>query len=149
VSDFPARPASEVEWEDLLVRVEITPRALRAAVDDAPAGHPAVLRALGGAVARERRLEGLLEGLREGKPVRLAATEGAETGTEAELLDEFSRLRARNFARVQRRGIDVWDWKSDTEEGTLTAYQALLMTTRADGALLAATRAAGREGRRG
>ena len=147
MSDHPARPASEVEWEDLLVRMEITPRALRAAVDDAPAAHPAVLRALGGAVARERRLEGLLDDLREGKPVRLAGeADGGGTGTEAELLDEFSRLRGRNFARVQRRGIDVWDWKSDTEDGTLTAYQALLMTTRADGALLAATRAAGREG---
>ncbi|HYW05393.1 MAG TPA: hypothetical protein VE913_00475 [Longimicrobium sp.] len=147
MSDFPARPASEVEWEDLLVRMEITPRALRAAVSDAPAGHSAILRELGGAVARERWLEGLLDDLREGKPVRLAAVpDGGESGTEAELLDEFSRLRGRNFARVQRRGIDVWDWKSDTEDGTLTAYQALLMTTRADGALLAATRAAGREG---
>ena len=36
---YAARPLSEVEWEELLVRYELTPRALRVALDDGdPAG---------------------------------------------------------------------------------------------------------------
>jgi hypothetical protein len=33
-SIHPAAPPSEVEWEELLVRYELTPRALRAALED-------------------------------------------------------------------------------------------------------------------
>ena len=35
VGAHPEAPPSEVEWEDLLVRVELAPRALRLALDDA------------------------------------------------------------------------------------------------------------------
>ncbi|HEX7239580.1 MAG TPA: hypothetical protein VF263_04910, partial [Longimicrobiaceae bacterium] len=38
----PPLPPSVAEWEDLLVRLEIAPRALRAALEDAPADHPDV-----------------------------------------------------------------------------------------------------------
>ena len=35
---YPQRPPSEVEWEELLVKYEITPRALRLAAEDAGPG---------------------------------------------------------------------------------------------------------------
>ena len=44
---FAARPPSEIEWEDLLVRYEIGPRALRLALDDGDAGGPARERVCG------------------------------------------------------------------------------------------------------
>ena len=45
--DLPERPPSEVEWEELLVKLDIAPRALRVAVDDAGGDTPAVRAAAG------------------------------------------------------------------------------------------------------
>lgn len=143
---LPARPPSEVEWEELLVRLEIAPRALRIAVDEAPAGHPAVREALLDGVAAETALQAAVEAMVDGR----AAPEGMgieRAGADAaHLLGRFAQLRARTFAMVQRRGLNVWEWTS--QGGTwpgATAWQLLQAAARTDGRLLDAVRRAGRE----
>src|SRR6185503_12389491 len=69
---YPAAPLSEVEWEELLVRYELTPRALRAALDDAVleggAGERVgdLLRAL---VVNELLVTELFAAMRDARPV--------------------------------------------------------------------------------
>ena len=151
LAELPERPASEVEWEDLLVRLEIVPRALRMAVDDA-GGDSAELRSvLAQAVGREAWWGDRLGDLREGRGFYPQAGFGPVTidgreATAGELVEAFTRLRNENFAQVQRRGLGVWGWRSvlDDGSGSMTAYQALQLMARMDGALLAALRATGR-----
>ena len=64
----------------------------------------------------------------------------------AGLLAQFTRLRARTFALVQRRGLNVWEWTSRGRgpfQGA-TAYQFLQAVASSDGELLAAVRGAAR-----
>lgn len=150
----PPRPPSIAEWEDLLVRLDIAPRAVRVAVDDARGEGPGVLRVLQVALARESWFTEVIAALREGRPVSLGVAfapvaaggdpERAEEGAR-ELCWAFESARSRNFAQVQRRGLGVWDWESPLEEGgTLSTFQALSGLARADGETLAMVRAAGR-----
>jgi hypothetical protein len=144
---FPARPDDVAGWEELLVRLELAPRVLRNTLeelDDSPtAVRQAVLPSLVGLVARELAATESLRALREG--------EGwpAGTGPEAipggrvarEWLVHFAELRARNFAAVQRRGLDVWDWAAPhPEHGTVTAFQLLSRLAQEDGRTLAEIR---------
>lgn len=144
------RPPSEVEWEDLLVRLEITPRALRLAVDDGGGDSPELRRTLGAVVGREAWWGDRLRDIREGRgfdgkvafgPVQVDGREA----TAPELVAIFARLRDQNFAQVQRRGLGVWDWKAPTDggSGTITAYQALQLMARMDAQTLAELRAGG------
>lgn len=144
---LPARPPSEVEWEDLLVRLEIMPRALRVAIEDAPAGHPGVVRALRAGVAAETALQRMLEAMVDGREAPDAAGGEGMDGDAAGLLAEYARLRTRSFVMVQRRGLNVWDWRvrGGPYPGA-TAYQLFQAAARTDGMLLAAVRAAGRAG---
>ncbi len=144
---LPARPPSEVEWEDLLVRVEIAPRALRVAVEDAPGDHPAVIGVLRRGVEGEMALQATLEAIVEGREAGEApGGEGLPDDAEA-LLSEYIRLRMRSFVMVQRRGLNVWDWtvRGGPYDGA-TAYQLFLAAAQMDGHLLAALRAAARAG---
>ncbi len=147
-TDFPARPPSEVEWEELLVRLEVTPRALRLAVEDAGGDTPELRAALAGIVAHEEWLAKLLDDLRERRPGSAFAGPGAAAEAPAEpaarLAATFARLRDRNFAQVQRRGLGVWEWASSVDGRPVTAYQVLQWTARMDGEMLAALRARGR-----
>lgn len=152
----PQRPPSIAEWEDLLVRLDIAPRALRVAVDDAGEGNAEVLRVLQVTVAREGWFGTLVEALREGREVSLdfaVAPVGLERAREEvraaearELCWAFESLRARTFAQVQRRGVGVWEWESAVAGGggVVSVYQALVALSRADGETLAMIRAAGR-----
>jgi hypothetical protein len=142
---LPARPPSEVEWEDLLVRLEIMPRALRVAIEDAPAGHPGVVQALRTGVAAEAALQRMLEAMVDGCEVSDGGVEGMD-GDAAGLLAEYARLRTRSFVMVQRRGLNVWDWqvRGGPCRGA-TAYQLFQAAAQMDGMLLAAVRGAGRE----
>lgn len=144
---LPARPASEVEWEDLLVRVEIAPRALRVAVEDAPAGHRGVTEALRMGVMAEAVLQDMLEAIVEGRDARNGfGLEGMEHDPQV-LLACYARLRTRSFAMVQRRGLNVWDWtvRGGAYPGA-TAYQLFQGAARMDGMLLDAVRQAARGG---
>jgi hypothetical protein len=139
--DLPPRPPSEVEWEDLLVRLELMPKALRILLEE-PGPELAAIRPLVEGLARK---EGWLgeylqsasgeDGFREAGRV-----EPADGAAAAEL---FVRLRARNFAMLQRRGLVVWDWGGSAPDGTpATAYQVLSRTVRNDVESLAAIREA-------
>lgn len=141
------RPASVGDWEELLVRLEITPRALRNAIEDATPGDPAVREQITLAVVHETLCLDRLERLREGRSI-VADAGGVippgEQDTPA-LLEAFARLRGRTFATVQRRGLEVWDWTSPLiPDGTLTVYPLLRALSAHDGRILAEVRAAGR-----
>ena len=145
---LPARPPSEVEWEDLLVRVEIAPRALRVAVEDAPAGHPGVEEALGMGVMGEMALQEMVAAMVDGRALPQETPDaGFSFHGAAELVAEYARLRHRSFVMVQRRGIDVWDWRvrGGAYDGA-TAYQLFQAAAQTDGTLLAAIRGAARGG---
>lgn len=143
---LPARPPSEVEWEDLLVRLEIMPRALRVAVEDAPADSAAVAGALRAGVHAEAALQEMLEAMVDGRELSADFAAVTETaGDPRALLAEYARLRMRSFVMVQRRGLNVWDWTvRGGPFGGATAYQLFQAAARSDGELLAAVRAAGR-----
>lgn len=142
---LPARPPSEVEWEDLLVRVEIAPRALRVAVEDAPGDRPEVTAVLRRGVQGEMALQALLEAILEGREAGEAPGAEGLPADPAALLDEYIRLRMRSFVMVQRRGLNVWDWtvRGGPYDGA-TAYQLFQAAARMDGRLLAALRGAAR-----
>lgn len=144
---IPPRPASVGDWEELLVRLEIAPRALRNAVEDATPGDPAVRKQLEIAVAHETLCLDRLERLREGRPIPADVAGGTPSGEQdtPALLQAFARLRGRAFSTVQRRGLEVWGWTSPLiPDGTLTTYRLLRALSAHDARLLAATRATGR-----
>lgn len=134
---YAERPDSVGEWEDLLVRLEIVPRVARNAVEDVRDA-AAARQVLNEAVEREREAGRLLE-----------AAAGIERGAPGEEMQEdddplgrvrrFAGLRARTFAMVQRRGLDVWDWRV---EGDGTVYQLLRWLAEHDASLLTRLRAA-------
>jgi hypothetical protein len=58
-------------------------------------------------------------------------------------MDRFVQSRNRNFAIVQRRGIDVWEWEGPAAiHGGGTVYQLLAYLAGRDAASLAALRGA-------
>jgi hypothetical protein len=141
---FPERPPSEVEWEELLARLDLAPRAFQLASDDA-AGNPRVEPVLASAFALENWFAVALKELRAGGmiPLDFGFTRAAGGATTArEVLEGFSALRARNFAALQRRGIDVWEWSAATKEegGRVTTFQAASAVVEMDGRHLAVLR---------
>jgi hypothetical protein len=155
ISEADVRPPTIAEWEELLIRLEIAPRALRIAVEEAPDTHSlrAALRTL---LADEALRIRQIDAMTEGAPlpaVADAASADAQALAESNdvsaerLAVEFARVRARLFARAQRRGIEVWNWAGALPDGTtLSAYQLLAGAMRHDAELLATVRAAVREG---
>jgi hypothetical protein len=145
---LPETPPSEVEWEDLLFRLELMLRALRVVLEDAPgAPRPSgVDEILEEMVRRERFVGDFLE--RAAAPVEAekgAAARSDPTGEDPVQL--FLRLRARNFAMVQRRGIEVWKWSGWAEDdGRATVYQVLSQLAAGDVAALAELRGHARKG---
>jgi hypothetical protein len=140
-----------VEWEDLLVRLEIVPRALRLAVEDvgdSRAARDIITRAVG---SEWWVHQVLLPALRSGTPApgnpsaSLDIERNENEPDAAALAATFTSLRDRNFAQIQRRGLGVWDWRSEVEggSGSFTAYQLMQWMARTDGELLAALRASG------
>lgn len=138
---FPPRPPSEVEWEDLLVRVEIAPRALRIAVEEARADRALLAEALRTGLRSEAMLQRALEAIIDGREGDDGAGIPDVPGDPDALVAEYGRLRYRSFLMVQRRGINVWDWtvRGGTWDGA-TAYQLFQAAARRDGVLLARVR---------
>lgn len=155
LSSVPAQPPAMAEWEDLLVRLDIAPRAVRVAVDDIAEPGEEVLRVLQLAAAREVWYSGVIENLRLGQsfspnvsfgPITFGEEGEAEReGTALDLCRAFEATRNRNFAQVQRRGVEVWTWEAPLAGGgSVTVYQALAAMALADAETLAMIRAAGR-----
>jgi hypothetical protein len=137
IAGLAATPAAVAEWEDLLVRLEIMPRALRAALEDAGGGDADLTATLRALLARERRV---------GRWLEVAAFGSAEKDLPAPdgdarwLAERFEAVRARNFAMVQRRGVDVWAWAGEFDGAAVTVNQLLSWLVRSDAAVLAALR---------
>lgn len=150
IATIPPRPESVAEWEDLLVRLEIAPRVVRNAIDEVvDAGEAS--RVLSEAATRERTIGRWLETASRIDRTRGAdRVAGAPGKDPAELAYRFASLRARTFAMVQRRGLDVWQWEGALGEGpSVTAHQLLFWLARRDARLLADLRNAAMGGRAG
>jgi hypothetical protein len=134
-------PPSEVEWEELLVRYELGPRALRVALDDAPDDAETAERIrvlLTALVLNEMWVGVLFEAMRDGRSPPAKPRMAPQPTYE-----RYAELRRRNFATVQRRGIEVWTWRTQ-DPGTVTAHQVILASTALDGETLAGIRQAAR-----
>ncbi|MET0395483.1 MAG: hypothetical protein ABW277_01520 [Longimicrobiaceae bacterium] len=141
--DAPPHPAHVADWEELLVRLEIAPRALRVTLEDAPADNPQVRAVVARAAAGERVFQRAMEAMQAGDPLPDLAPPAAEEGDgdTCSLAEAFTSLRMRTFAMAQRRGVDVWAWQAADAEGrTLTVYQLFTRMVREDARLLAALR---------
>lgn len=149
IATLPPQPESVAEWEDLLVRLEIVPRVVRNTIDEV-VNAAAASRVLSEAARREREIGAWLETASRMEGVRSGDDLAADSaGDPAELAYRFASLRARTFAMVQRRGLDVWQWQASLRDGpAVTAHQLLFWLTRRDARLLADLRnaAAGGQG---
>lgn len=141
---LPRRPPSEVEWEDLLVRLEIVPRVVRNTLEAVRRDDPRVADLLRERVTTEARVGRWLESLVPGAAAAQSRDpEPADRGDADALSHRFSSLRARTFAMVQRRGVEVWEWEGALEPGRpVTVYQVLRWLALGDAAALAALREA-------
>ena len=143
---YPAVPPSEVEWEELLVRYELTPRALRAALDDVELEGDARVRVgdlLRSLVANELQVTELFAAMRDGLPVQVNPRVEVMSAEPRAAYERFAALRGRNFAAVQRRGLEVWGWRAEAPgRGTVTAHQLILASTAFDAETLAGVREA-------
>jgi hypothetical protein len=150
IAVLPARPESVAEWEELLVRLEIVPRVVRNTVDEVVdvAGASSLLAE---AADRELTVGAWLEsaasiGPRDRAPVEAVGAANDPTA----LALRFASLRARTFAMVQRRGLEVWSWEAPLEGGgTVTVHQLLSWLARRDAGLLTELRDATANGRVG
>ena len=142
LAGLPAQPPSIAEWEELLVRFEIMPRALRASLDTASEAAPALTGTLAELLRREREVGRWLERASGWEPSVAEAGSPDERGlAERDLADRFSAVRARNFAMLQRRGLDVWGWSGETADGgSATVFQLLPWLLGADARALAELR---------
>lgn len=134
---LPRRPDSEFEWEDLLLRIELMPRALNVELENAGGRCPPGM--LADLVDRESLVHHHLERAASG-----ASSDGTgdlpiigeapQVGMSiADCVDRFVRLRNRNFAMLQRRGINVWDWTVEVEPSVpATVFQLLSLLVRRD-----------------
>jgi hypothetical protein len=146
VSIYPVAPPSEVEWEELLVRYELGPRALRAALDDAEPDGAArervgdLLRAL---VVNELQVDRLFAAMRDGRPIGGETRIETMSGDPRAAYERYAALRGRNFAAVQRRGLEVWTWRAEAPgTGPVTAHQLIVASTALDAETLAGVREA-------
>jgi len=144
---FPPRPPGIAEWEDLLVRYEIGPRAVRVALadaDDRAAAPDAVLDQLRALLVHEAQAEALLAAMRDRGRVREDVRVEIQPADARGLYQRYQRLRERNFNAVQRRGREVWDWQAEQPAGggRISAYQLLNAGAELDGEALALIRGA-------
>jgi len=145
---YPAEPVDIAEWEDLLVRFEIMPRALRNTLERV-AAEGAAREALLKLLAREEWAVETFGALREGNAASAppAETEVATDpgGDLEDLAVRIAQRRAKNFAQVQRRGLEVWGWSAMLgEHEKVTTFQLLRWLVAGDVAALAALRGAAR-----
>lgn len=135
IADLPRLPAEIPEWEDLLVRFEIMARALRVTMEEARLSAAAAAPILRRILREEAELAAWLHRATTGEEPHEAspAHQNAAGDDPRRLADRFASLRARNFAMLQRRGIDVWEWSAPLgDAGPVTAYQMVTGLVQAD-----------------
>lgn len=121
-AEFPQEPPSVAEWEDLLVRFEIMPRALSQALEQL-AGEAGASDELSALVHREEWAAAWLEAIRT-RSAHPTSTAAPVSGPVS--LDRFRALRARNFAMLQRRGVEIWSWRAHDGKGDApTVHQVI------------------------
>lgn len=146
---LPPYPADVAEWEELLLRFELGPRALRFVLEDLDPLPSPVLESLNHLVTMELWTAGALEAMRTGEVVRervgLSHADPREfPAAVRKRLQEYVALRSDNFGGLQRRGLEVWDWSAKLEGGgAVSAYQAVRRALQIDAEVLAAVRGAG------
>lgn len=144
---LPARPDSLPGWEDLLVRFEIMPRALRVTLEEAGRDPSTAAKILRRILESEALFSAWIEAASPGGSPpdgpgdpreELPRPPGAGgTSDPRALADRFGSLRSRNFAMLQRRGVDVWEWTAALDgAGPVTAYQMVSALVREDAAAL-------------
>lgn len=146
LAGVPAEPPGIAEWEELLVRVELAPRALRAALEEAGEHAAAVRERLVRVVQDEIRWGEMMNALRRGDPVPTRSADAPPLPSHVRAPDDLLRsateLRGRTSAQVQRRGLEVWRWRAPTSDGEpCSAYRLLTAMVRGDARHLAALRA--------
>lgn len=143
---FPALPPSVAEWEDLLIRMEIMQRVLRNTLESVPRDDRQAARVLEELLRRETQVGKWLEVVSAG-PERFDLKPGqgpAQQPSSADLqtlADCFVSVRARNFAMLQRRGLEVWRWTGEyAGYGQVSAFQVITWLVAEDVRCLAALR---------
>lgn len=135
-----ARPDGLPEWEDLLVRFEVMGRALRVTLEEARHEQDASAAVLRRIIRDETEVADWLCRARGHGDTPLPAPV-ARSDDPRDLADIFTSLRARNFAMLQRRGVDVWDWAGPIAgAGVVTAHQLVAALVGSDAAALAELR---------
>lgn len=138
-AEYPSIPPHIAEWEEILLRYELTPRAMRGTIEEPGDARTAAITAR--VIAAERTAAQWLSALRTGDDITAEWAPSAESGDAGAALDEFAALRARNFAGLQRRGIQVWEWKARHPHfGEVTAFQFVSACVARDARELAALR---------
>jgi hypothetical protein len=141
IATLPRLPRSVGDWEDLLVRLEIVPRVVRNTVEELIDERRAV-PALAAATDREHTVGRWLEAASRvaGHTQNVSANFASDDQPDVLTL-RFASLRARTFAMVQRRGLEVWEWQAPLPGcGSITAHQLLAWLSRCDAILLAELR---------
>ncbi len=144
---LPGIPPSVAEWEDLLLRMEIMQRVLRNTLEAVPAGDAGAAEEVRALVERESEVGGWLEAVSGGIGSAVAgraadaAAGHSESGDFGVLAEQFVSLRARNFAMLQRRGLEVWRWTAELSgHGEVSAFQVVSWLVANDVRSLAALR---------
>jgi hypothetical protein len=79
--------------------------------------------------------------MRDGRPVDEETRIEMMTADPRAAYERFVALRGRNFAAVQRRGLEVWGWTAEAPGmGSVTAYQLILASVALDSRTLAEMR---------
>jgi hypothetical protein len=140
------------EWEDLLFRLELGPRAMRVALEDRHDAAERLEACLNWLASVEKWASYALEAMRQGGEVAgvedfaVEPADVASADAVGQLFAAYATARARNFAALQRRGLGVWDWHARLKGGgVVSACQLVHQLLRADAAVLAEARRAGDE----
>jgi hypothetical protein len=140
---LPERPLSEVEWEDLLLRLELMPRALRVTLENLPIDDAILQGVLERALKREEAAADFMDrAVAPGYSLVPPGPRSAQiVARQDDRVERFVRIRSRTFAMAQRRGIEIWDWSAPVwPTGRATIHQVLAYLAAEDVRVLAELR---------
>lgn len=145
--DFAEHPADIAEWEELLARFELMPKAVSSSLAQIDAHWAQIHPVLAGMLTRESwaaEALGALRGAGElpATPNPRAPAVSRDDGERVAVCRQLADLRGRNFAQLQRRGLGVWEWLAERPGGVpLTTNRLIRHLVQQDGRSLQALRA--------